>query len=152
MLFILDSLGGTELLVILVVALIIFGPRKLPQLSRSIGKSLVDFKRTSNEFRQTWEREASLAELETEAESLRSTFLGENTISPTVARERAFAANHSTFGNEQPETPVEQHDAPAPATVPPPSVTPVNSDSTPGQPELIAASTASEPTRKRDWL
>ena len=61
-LFIFEGLGTSELLLILVVALIIFGPRKLPQLSRSLGKSLADFRRASEEFKQTWE-----AELEREA-------------------------------------------------------------------------------------
>jgi TatA/E family protein of Tat protein translocase len=56
----LESVGTTELLLILVVALIIFGPRKLPELSRSLGKSLGEFKRASDEFKRTWEREVSL--------------------------------------------------------------------------------------------
>ena len=57
---ILDSLGSTELLFILVVALIFFGPRKLPQLARSMGKSMAEFRKASEEFKQTWEREVAL--------------------------------------------------------------------------------------------
>ena len=49
-----------ELLFILVIALIFFGPRKLPQLARSIGKSLADFRRASEDFKHTWEREVAL--------------------------------------------------------------------------------------------
>lgn len=60
MLLILDSLGNSELLIILVAALIFFGPRKLPQLSRSIGKSLTDFRRASDDFKRTWAQEAAL--------------------------------------------------------------------------------------------
>lgn len=59
-LFILDSLGNSELLVILVAALIFFGPRKLPQLSRSIGKSLSEFRRASEDFKRTWAQEVAL--------------------------------------------------------------------------------------------
>jgi len=59
-LFILDSLGNTELLVILGAALIFFGPRKLPQLSRQLGKSLSEFRRASDDFKRTWEREVNL--------------------------------------------------------------------------------------------
>src|SRR5437016_9205431 len=59
-LFILDSLGSTELLVILGAALIFFGPRKLPQLSRQLGKSLTEFRRASDDFKRTWEREVNL--------------------------------------------------------------------------------------------
>jgi len=56
-LFILDSVGTTELLVILGAALIFFGPRRLPQLSRQLGKSLNEFRRASEDFKRTWERE-----------------------------------------------------------------------------------------------
>jgi len=57
---ILDSLGSTELLFILVVALIFFGPRRLPQLSRTIGKSLAEFRKASEDFKRTWEREVAM--------------------------------------------------------------------------------------------
>lgn len=51
------SIGGTELLVIMVIALLIFGPRKLPELGRSIGKGLSEFKRASNDLRRSLEDE-----------------------------------------------------------------------------------------------
>jgi TatA/E family protein of Tat protein translocase len=57
---ILDSLGSTELLFILVIALIFFGPRKLPQLARSMGKGLAEFRKASDDFKRTWEREVAL--------------------------------------------------------------------------------------------
>jgi sec-independent protein translocase protein TatA len=51
------NLGFPELIVIFVVALVIFGPRKLPELGRSLGKGLSEFKRASNELKRTWEDE-----------------------------------------------------------------------------------------------
>ena len=63
-LLILDSLGNSELLLILVAALIFFGPRRLPQLSRQIGKSLSEFRRASDDFKRTWEREVNLEDFE----------------------------------------------------------------------------------------
>ncbi|HEX9724970.1 MAG TPA: twin-arginine translocase TatA/TatE family subunit [Vicinamibacteria bacterium] len=50
-------IGMPELIVIFVIALIIFGPRKLPELGKSLGKSLAEFKRASNDLRHTLEEE-----------------------------------------------------------------------------------------------
>jgi sec-independent protein translocase protein TatA len=56
------SIGMPELIIIFVIALIIFGPRKLPELGRSLGKSLAEFKRASNELRSTLEEEIRVEE------------------------------------------------------------------------------------------
>lgn len=50
-------IGVPELLILLVVALIVFGPRKLPDLGRSLGRSIAEFKRASNELRNTLDEE-----------------------------------------------------------------------------------------------
>ena len=55
-------IGFPELMIILVVALIVFGPRKLPELGRSLGRSLNEFKRASNELKQTLDEEIRLDE------------------------------------------------------------------------------------------
>jgi len=51
-----------ELIIIFVIALIIFGPRKLPELGRSLGKSIAEFKKASNELKSTLEEEIRLEE------------------------------------------------------------------------------------------
>jgi Tat protein translocase TatB subunit len=51
------TLGGPELFLIFVVALIVFGPRKLPEIGKSLGKMMGEFRRASNEFRSTIENE-----------------------------------------------------------------------------------------------
>src|SRR5262245_21283674 len=56
------SIGMPELIIIFVIALIIFGPRKLPELGRSLGKSLAEFKRASNELRNTLDEEIRIEE------------------------------------------------------------------------------------------
>lgn len=59
------SLGMPELLIIGVVALIVFGPRKLPELGRSLGKSLQEFRRATNELKHTLDEEISIEERKT---------------------------------------------------------------------------------------
>jgi sec-independent protein translocase protein TatA len=54
------SIGTQEIIVIFIIALIVFGPRKLPELGKTIGKGLAEFKKASNELRQTWEDEVKL--------------------------------------------------------------------------------------------
>jgi TatA/E family protein of Tat protein translocase len=56
------SIGMPELVIILVIALIIFGPRKLPELGRSLGRSIGEFRRASNELRSTLEEEIRVEE------------------------------------------------------------------------------------------
>jgi TatA/E family protein of Tat protein translocase len=53
-----------EMVIIAVIALIIFGPRKLPELGKSLGKSIAEFKRASNELKNTLEEEIRTEELQ----------------------------------------------------------------------------------------
>ncbi len=46
------NIGPTELIVIVVIALIVFGPKRLPEVGRSVGKSLQEFRRASSEIRR----------------------------------------------------------------------------------------------------
>ncbi len=84
------SIGMPELIIILVIALIIFGPRKLPELGKSLGRSLNEFKRASTDLQNTLEQEIKLEEQkETQAKSrpqtentFRSSFDSPDTGSP----------------------------------------------------------------------
>ena len=78
---ILESLGSTELAFILVMALVFFGPRKLPQLSRTLGKNLASFRRASEDFKRTWDKEVTLEELNLSRLDLEPSFTsGENSL------------------------------------------------------------------------
>ncbi len=68
--FILEGLGSTELLFILAIALIFFGPRKLPQLAKTAGKGLAEFRKASDDFKRTWEREVALESAQAQDSSL----------------------------------------------------------------------------------
>ena len=56
----LGSIGMPELIVIFVIALVVFGPRRLPEIGRSLGRTIAEFKRASSELRETFEREVEL--------------------------------------------------------------------------------------------
>lgn len=60
-LFILESIGTSELILIGVIALIFLGPRKLPGIARTIGKYMAEFRKTTSDFKSTWEKEVDFA-------------------------------------------------------------------------------------------
>ena len=138
---ILDSLGSTELLFILVVALIFFGPRKLPTLARSMGKGLAEFRKASDDFKRTWEREVALetAKLEDnslleterqtayETESASTTSVSVDTPNPelVVARENAVQQTPESVWETPPQAP---------------------------EPPVEAAHSEPQPVRKQEWL
>ena len=64
-------IGMPELIIIFVIALIFFGPRKLPELGRSLGKSLAEFKRASNELKNTLEEEIRIEDQKASIEAAR---------------------------------------------------------------------------------
>jgi Tat protein translocase TatB subunit len=57
------SLGFPELMMIFLVALIVFGPRKLPDIGRTIGKALGEFRRATHDLKSTLEEEVTREEL-----------------------------------------------------------------------------------------
>jgi sec-independent protein translocase protein TatA len=81
----LGSIGMPELIVIFVIALIIFGPRKLPELGRSLGKSLAEFKKASNELRSTLEEEIRLEEQRSNFEATKEASKAAHAPTPTTA-------------------------------------------------------------------
>ena len=138
-LLILDSVGNSELLVILAAALIFFGPRRLPQLSRQIGKSLTEFRRASEDFKRTWEREVNLEDTD------RGTAPPAGNSILDRAADRIRAAREAVLDSNPPE--------PSAAVITP-SVTAV--DPSLVQPReakpLPATAPADQPDSKHDWL
>ncbi|MBK5291122.1 MAG: twin-arginine translocase TatA/TatE family subunit [Acidobacteriia bacterium] len=60
-------LGWQETIFIFVLALLVFGPKKLPELGKTIGKAMTEFRRASSELKSTWDREMASVERETES-------------------------------------------------------------------------------------
>jgi len=56
----LGSIGMPELIVIFVIALVVFGPRRLPELGRALGRTIAEFKRATSELQSTLEREVEI--------------------------------------------------------------------------------------------
>jgi Tat protein translocase TatB subunit len=134
---ILDSLGSTELLFILAIALIFFGPRKLPQLAKSVGKSVAEFRKASEDFKRTWEREVAMetARLETTENSILDPAPNESD-NATQTEEPAS----QWVGPATPDYVVARQSQPSPDE---PATETDNNSETP---------TAPEPLRKHDWL
>lgn len=149
-LLIFEFLGTNELLVILVVALILLGPRRLPEMSKKIGKSLGEFKRASEDFKRTWEKEVEMESADTDARIERAIMPpAENSIlDPTVGRVGVAAGG---LAAAQPDLTVDETSAVE--ALPAPSVKPI--DPSVMQPAVPASSDVPAmvaPTRKRDWL
>ena len=137
--FILEGLGSTELLFILAIALIFFGPRKLPQLARTMGKGLSEFRKASDDFKRTWEREVALETARADDNSLLET-QHQPTYEPIPASEPVVEtlnpdlvvpreSQPQTFSEALVETP------PEPVKIP-----------------AEAAQAEAQPVRKQDWL
>jgi len=81
-LFIFESIGTSELILVGIVALMFLGPRKLPEMIRKFGKITAEFRGTANEFKETWQREVNFEE---EAKLLNIDSLEAETVSRTSA-------------------------------------------------------------------
>lgn len=108
-LLILEFLGTTELMVIALVALIIFGPRKLPEIGRTVGKSIAEFKRASDDFKRTWEYEVELEQRRPALDAPQATSTGHEvaavdssnvTASAVAADDFAAHASQHDIGGE----------------------------------------------------
>ncbi len=143
-LLILESLGSEELLFILVMALVFLGPRKLPQMSRSLGKHLADFRRASEDFKRTWDREVTMEE-----------FAAQSSVTPTTPHTENSILDDKNFS--QPLQPPAIEAVAADRVVPrQPSESAALQSSyetdLSSVTEIETVADESEPSRKRDWL
>ena len=68
----LGTLGTPEMMVIFLLALVLFGPKKLPELGRTVGKAITEFRKASNELKSTFDREMKNLEAETNLKEVRN--------------------------------------------------------------------------------
>jgi TatA/E family protein of Tat protein translocase len=115
------SLGIPELLLIFIVALIVFGPKKLPEIGRTLGKAMGEFKKATDDFKNTIEREVHVEELKQMASTATVTVPVEETVSRTEPAALA-ASTEPEVNASHPGEPAEP--PPAIADVTPEAVNP----------------------------
>jgi TatA/E family protein of Tat protein translocase len=103
------GLGAPELIVIFVIALIVFGPKKLPELGKSLGKGLAEFKRASNELQRTLEEEVRLDDQKRTPPAPPQLGASPETIHSS-AKEAIDAVSPPTISSD--DTPVIHHEEP----------------------------------------
>lgn len=108
------SIGGPELLIIFVIALIVFGPRKLPEIGKSLGKMIGEFRRASNDLKRTIEDEVEADRLR----QLASVPYSDISTSPSIAPAASEA------GTDASSTASPAGDPPAPESATPPAAEP----------------------------
>jgi Tat protein translocase TatB subunit len=118
------NLGFSEMLVITLVVLIVFGPKRLPEVARGIGKALAQFRRAASDLRASVEREVEVTEI-------RNAFEGVQQIRrfPQEVLRRAIPLDE-----EAPPATVSVTAIPAPLPSPPPSTEPIEPAAPPSRP------------------
>lgn len=97
------GLGGSEVIVIFVLALLVFGPRKLPEIGRTIGRTLAEFRKATQDFKTSLEREVDLEEVKSTRREIEQTVTFEppsgskpTTFAELAAAQRAAEATAET--------------------------------------------------------
>ena len=139
------NLGWPEILMILVIALIIFGPRKLPELGKTLGQSLAQFRKASEDFKRTWEEEVELEKHKLDAPAPRISETTQTTSEhsePVDTGQHAMESAHSdsNYWADEPATETA-------TTESKPETETVNT-----LPAIVQESNAVPRQSKRDWM
>jgi TatA/E family protein of Tat protein translocase len=95
------SLGVPELILIFVVVLIVFGPRRIPEIGRTLGKALGEFRKATDDLKSSIEREVRLEELK-------------NVASPINTTLNSITSSFDSLSRTEPQPPLEPSPAPEP--------------------------------------
>ncbi len=104
------SIGGPEVILLFIAALLLFGPRRLPEIGRTIGKTVADFRRATNDFRSNLEREVRMEELKDAIRPI-ETVPRPETLARGVLSE--LTSSTAPASPAEPDTPVTPTDPPA---------------------------------------
>src|SRR5256885_16644275 len=100
------NIGMQEMVIIFLVALVLFGPKKLPELGRTIGKALTEFRRASSDLRASFEREMHNLERETDLKG----------TTEAIAKELPSASDYYAYNDFAEHIPESPDTTTAPAT------------------------------------
>jgi TatA/E family protein of Tat protein translocase len=103
------TIGVPEMIFIFVLALLIFGPKKLPELGRSLGKGIAEFRRASNELKSSLEREMNSLEQETRLDEPASSPAQDSTAKDPATTDTAKGADTPTYEQDYGGYSGEQH-------------------------------------------
>lgn len=119
------GIGSTELLVILVVALIVLGPKSIPQIAKTLGKAMGEFRRVSTEFQRTMNAEVEQEEHEKRKKEAEKEFFGDASTSDVTRPQPTEAAPLAPSNQtDRPATAPDTLVAPPLSTTPPPWLDP----------------------------
>ena len=106
------SIGGPELILIFALALLLFGPRKLPEIGRMLGKAAAEFRKATQDFRTSLEREVELEKIKDTAETITTAVRAPATLARGALLEGLSELNAASGSPGAAPTP------PGPATTP----------------------------------
>lgn len=112
------GIGFQELLLIFVIALIVVGPNKLPELARTLGKGLAEFKRATNDIKQSFDQDDTVREIKQEFQSAQNLTLLDNPLTsglsePPVSPDAVAPAEVSDESQDSSEPPPSEPEPPA---------------------------------------
>ena len=92
------QIGFPELMIIFLIALLVFGPKKLPELGKSLGKGLKEFRRATDDLKSTWQEQ--MKDVERSVEEVKTTV---NEAANEIKPELDFKSQLTTPAATKPE-------------------------------------------------
>jgi Tat protein translocase TatB subunit len=107
------SIGGPEVILLFIAALLLFGPRRLPEIGRTLGKTMADFRRATNDFKANLEREVRMEEVKDAVGPIGSVPLPETLARGILSDVTKPASPATPAASPEPDSPGASTDTPA---------------------------------------